>query len=55
MWTVAIVAAALVWSAGVLGAYGWFVDELYFLACARRPALGYVDQPPLAPLASILE
>ncbi len=38
------------WSAGVIGAYGWFTDELYFLMCAREPALGYVDHPPLATL-----
>jgi 4-amino-4-deoxy-L-arabinose transferase-like glycosyltransferase len=27
--------------------YGYFVDELYYLACAQHPAWGYVDQPPL--------
>lgn len=27
--------------------YGYFVDELYYLACARHLAWGYVDQPPL--------
>lgn len=27
--------------------YGYFVDELYFLACSRHLAWGYVDQPPL--------
>ena len=27
--------------------YGLYSDELYYLACTRRPALGYVDQPPL--------
>src|SRR4051794_35356365 len=27
--------------------YGYFSDELYFLACARHIAWGYVDQPPL--------
>lgn len=46
----ASVAALVVWGVGVLGSYGWFADELYFLACAREPALGYVDHPPLATL-----
>lgn len=27
--------------------YGYFVDELYFLACSRHLEWGYVDQPPL--------
>lgn len=27
--------------------YGYFRDELYYLACCDRPALGYVDHPPL--------
>jgi 4-amino-4-deoxy-L-arabinose transferase-like glycosyltransferase len=27
--------------------YGFFVDELYYLACARHLDWGYVDQPPL--------
>ena len=27
--------------------YGFFVDELYYLDCARHLAWGYVDQPPL--------
>lgn len=30
--------------------YGYFIDEFYYIACANRPALGYVDHPPLAPL-----
>lgn len=47
---VGFVAGLVVWSAGVFGAYGWFADELYFLSCADRPALGYVDHPPLATL-----
>src|ERR1700674_2365924 len=31
--------------------YGYFVDELYYLACSRHLDWGYVDQPPL--IASI--
>jgi len=29
--------------------YGYFIDELYYIACAKRLALGFVDHPPLAP------
>lgn len=29
--------------------YTYFIDELYYIACANRPAFGYVDHPPLAP------
>jgi 4-amino-4-deoxy-L-arabinose transferase-like glycosyltransferase len=28
--------------------YGIFRDEFYYLACAGRPDIGYVDQPPLS-------
>jgi hypothetical protein len=28
--------------------YGYFRDELYYLACADHPAFGYVDHPPLS-------
>lgn len=31
--------------------YGYFIDEFYYIACANNPAFGYVDHPPLAPLA----
>src|ERR1700758_3009563 len=27
--------------------YGYFVDELYYIACSRHLDWGYVDQPPL--------
>ncbi|UCH66722.1 MAG: glycosyltransferase family 39 protein [Ignavibacterium sp.] len=28
--------------------HGMFRDELYYLSCASRPDIGYVDQPPLS-------
>lgn len=31
-----------------IGEYDYFRDELYYLACSDRLALGYVDQPPLS-------
>ena len=34
--------------------YGYFVDELYYLACSRHLAWGYVDQPPLIALLTWL-
>lgn len=44
----AVLAFLVEWLPGVLGPYGFFIDELYYLACARRPAWGYVDHPPLS-------
>lgn len=30
------------------GNYGYFRDELYYIACSNHLALGYVDEPPLS-------
>jgi 4-amino-4-deoxy-L-arabinose transferase-like glycosyltransferase len=36
------------------GAYGYFRDELYFIACAQHLAAGYVDMPPMVALVARL-
>ncbi|WP_155981303.1 glycosyltransferase family 39 protein [Nocardia sp. BMG111209] len=49
---IAVVAAAvLLFSAS---RYGYFGDELYFLAAGRRPAWGYADQGPVVPMLARL-
>ena len=34
--------------AGLLSGYGYFIDELYHIACSRQLAAGYVDHPPFS-------
>ncbi len=45
----AAAALALFLLPGLLGPYGPFIDELYYVSCAERLDWGYVDHPPLAP------
>ena len=37
------------------GRYGYFRDELYYIACSRHLDWGYVDQPPMIALVTWLE
>lgn len=49
------IGVALFATAMLLGTrYGYHRDELYFMACGRRLAWGYVDQPPFTPAVARL-
>lgn len=43
----AIAGADLVLHVALSGRYGYWIDELYFIACGDHLAWGYVDHPPL--------
>ncbi|MFI9383588.1 ArnT family glycosyltransferase [Kutzneria sp. NPDC052558] len=52
---VTIIAGALgVVLLAISGRYGYFGDELYFVAAGRHLDFGYVDQPPLVPFLSLI-
>jgi hypothetical protein len=47
-WPATLAAVAVLVQLTVDAGYGIFRDELYYIACAKRLAWGYVDQPPLS-------
>jgi 4-amino-4-deoxy-L-arabinose transferase-like glycosyltransferase len=52
---VTVSAAFVLVELAVAARYGFHRDELYFLACARHLAWGYVDQPPVVPVVAWFE
>jgi len=50
----AIAVATALFHIATARGYGWFRDELYYLACSRHLDWGYVDHPPLVALAGFV-
>jgi hypothetical protein len=46
--SLSLVLFAILMISSTIKPYGYFIDELYFLACSKRLAFGYIDQPPLS-------
>jgi 4-amino-4-deoxy-L-arabinose transferase-like glycosyltransferase len=38
----------LEWAPTFAGVYGYFIDELYYIACSKHLDFGYVDHPPIS-------
>ena len=54
MIAIGLLCAALLLHGATAWRYGYFRDELYFIACSKHLAWGYVDQPPLVAVAAWL-